>query len=223
MDRDVAAVAFDLDRTLCTTAQDQSAMLATAFERAGVEQFCTIDQLSRAADHTDDADSDVDFYRRCLRHVGREHGVDAPYERIARAFAAQVDPAAVEPLPGAVETVEWVADRYPTALLTNGAPDTQRAKLHSLGVADAFDAAVFGDPERGLKPEPAPFEATLDALGTAPERTLYVGDAPEADVLGAARVGMPSAWVPFDDPAPEPPREPTHRLARLADLPDVLG
>jgi len=218
----VSAVAFDLDHTLCTSAQDRSRVLARAFERTGVEQFCSVADLSRAADETGDADSDVDFYRRCFRYVGERAGVEAPYERLASAFEAQIDPAAVDPLPGAIEAVEWVTERYPTALLTDGAPDTQRAKLRSLGVADAFDVAVFGDPERGLKPEPAPFEAMLDALETTPERTLYVGDDPVADVHGAARVGMPSAWVPVGDDPSEPPAEPTHRLETLGALPTLL-
>ncbi len=222
MSSPVSAVVFDLDLTLCRSTQDESAMLATAFDRAGVERYCTIEELGAAAEHTDDADSDVDFYRRCLRHVGRERGVDAPYERIARAVDDLVDHSQVEPLPGAIEAVEYATERYPTALLTNGAEETQRTKLRALGIEDAFDASVFGDPERGLKPDPAPFEATLTELGLPAERTLTVGDSVETDVRGANAVGMHSAWVPPEGAPADPAYEPTYRVETLTELPSLL-
>ena len=46
------------------------------------------------------------------------------------------------------------------------------------------------------KPYPAIYTACLDALaGCAPERVLAVGDSIEHDILGAARVGLRSAFV----------------------------
>ena len=41
------------------------------------------------------------------------------------------------------------------------------------------------------KPDPAIFDPALEALGTARDRTLYVGDTVHADVLGAGRAGLP--------------------------------
>jgi len=218
----VDAVVVDLDLTLCRTTQDRSAMLARAFERAGVEQYCTTEDLAAVVDDIDGADSDIDFYRRSLRAAGERAGVDAPYERIARAFDDLVDHSQVEPLPGAIEAVEYATDRYPTALLTNGGEETQRTKLRALGLEGAFDAHVFGDPDRGLKPDPAPFEAVLAELDRPADRALKVGDSVEADVRGANAVGMHSAWVPPGDAPENPAHEPTYRLESLAALPSLL-
>jgi 4-nitrophenyl phosphatase len=45
------------------------------------------------------------------------------------------------------------------------------------------------------KPQPAIFEAALQALGSDPGQTLMVGDRLETDILGANRLGIPSAAV----------------------------
>lgn len=49
------------------------------------------------------------------------------------------------------------------------------------------------------KPDPAIFRPALAALGTAPARTLYVGDTVHADVRGATAAGMPVVQLdPYD-------------------------
>ena len=47
------------------------------------------------------------------------------------------------------------------------------------------------DDDRHREPDPAIFDPALEALGTARDRTLYVGDTVHADVLGAGRAGLP--------------------------------
>ena len=61
------------------------------------------------------------------------------------------------------------------------------------------------------KPDPAIFTPALDALGTAPERTLHVGDSVHYDIQGARAAGMPA--VHFD------PR----RLCPLEDHPHITS
>jgi putative hydrolase of the HAD superfamily len=49
------------------------------------------------------------------------------------------------------------------------------------------------------KPDPAIFRPALEALGTEPHRTLYVGDMVHADVRGARAAGMPVVQIdPYD-------------------------
>ena len=71
------------------------------------------------------------------------------------------------------------------------------------------------------KPDPAIFRPALEALGTAPARTLYVGDMVHADVRGAEAAGMPVVQIdPYDHHVDfAHPRVP--HLDALADL--LLG
>ena len=54
-------------------------------------------------------------------------------------------------------------------------------------VAAVVDSTVVGV----AKPDPCIFEPALEALGTEPHRTLYVGDTVHADVRGATAADMP--------------------------------
>lgn len=62
-------------------------------------------------------------------------------------------------------------------------------------VAIVVDSGVVGI----AKPDPAIFTPALEALGTDPARTLYVGDTVHADVHGATAAGMPVVQLdPYD-------------------------
>ena len=73
-----------------------------------------------------------------------------------------------------------------------------------------------------MKPDPAAFAFGCDAMGTAPARTMYVGDSVVADVEGALAAGLVPVWLDrFGDAWTPPPG--VHRIASLADLPAVLA
>ncbi|MBI5930230.1 MAG: HAD family hydrolase [Chloroflexi bacterium] len=45
-----------------------------------------------------------------------------------------------------------------------------------------------------LKPHPAIFEAALNRVGATPDEAIFVGDSPEADIVGAQQAGMRGVW-----------------------------
>jgi len=78
------------------------------------------------------------------------------------------------------------------------------------GVAIVVDSQLVGV----AKPDPAIFLPALQALGTEPARTLYVGDTVHADVHGATAAGMPVVQLdPYD----------LHADFHHARLPDVAA
>ena len=59
-----------------------------------------------------------------------------------------------------------------------------------------IDSTVFGK----IKPDPSIFEAALSELGVNPEEAIYVGDSYTADMVGAKKVGMWTAWMIGNQP-----------------------
>jgi putative hydrolase of the HAD superfamily len=224
MSRD-GAVLFDLDRTLCVGTQDQDALLQKAFENAGVDQFCSIDDLVAVSEDLPTAESDVEFYELGLRAVAEKTAADpADAPAVARAYDDLVDHSAVEFRPGARAALDAAVETHAVALVTNGGRETQTTKLDALGIADAFDATVFADPANGVdpKPDPEPFRRALAALDVAPESAIHVGDSLSCDVAGANRFGIDSVWVPFGDVTPADGLTPTHTLDSPGDLATIL-
>ena len=63
------------------------------------------------------------------------------------------------------------------------------ALVAPFAVASGVEPVIIG------KPNPLLFEMALEQLGCAPERCLMIGDRPDTDIAGAARLGMQTALV----------------------------
>lgn len=221
---DFDAVLFDLDATLCVSDQNEEALIADAFDRVSVEQYCTLDDIIAAVDGIPIAETSHEFYEFCFAAAAREAGVEEHHaSALATAYEACLDHSAVSFRPGAEAALE-AASGTNLGLVTNGDEASQNTKLDALGIADAFDTLVFVDPRNGVPPKPdaAPFEKALTELGTTPDDALHVGDSLRADVAGANALGIDSVWVPHDERAMEPTPEPTHTLTSLVEFPELL-
>lgn len=77
------------------------------------------------------------------------------------------------------------------AILTNGRPEPQYAKVVALGLHKWFDDEhIFISGGIGYqKPDPQAFKYIENAFALNPEETWYVGDTYEADVVGANTAG----------------------------------
>jgi putative hydrolase of the HAD superfamily len=80
-------------------------------------------------------------------------------------------------------------------ILTNGHPDIQARKIAALGLSDKVDAVVYGLNTGAGKPELVAFATVLDRLGVQPHESIFVGDDPRCDIMGARRAGMKTIRV----------------------------
>ena len=119
-----------------------------------------------------------------------------------------------------------VASGMPVAIVSNN-DGTAEAQLRHFGICQVgagplpsvtvvVDSGVVGV----AKPDPAIFRPALEALGTDPARTLYVGDTVQADVRGAEAAGMRAVQL---DPYELHADFDHARLATVAALADLLG
>jgi len=219
------AICFDLDSTLCEPTQDATDLLASTFERAGYEQFCTPAELRAAVPDLPTAETDREFYEHLFAEVAARSGVEA---EIAPTLAAEYlevrDPTAVEFRPGAQTALEHARDRGQVGLITNGGRPTQTQKLRTLGIEDAFDVRVFTEPSAGIAPKPsaAPFEHALTELEVTPDAAIHVGDSLHADVAGANAMGLDSAWLDLGREDGPGDHVPTYELASLEGLETIV-
>lgn len=80
-------------------------------------------------------------------------------------------------------------------LITNGIPAVQRNVLKALSLDKLLEYVLIGEVEGYEKPDPRLFRKALELCGIDPGEMLYVGDSLLTDVLGAARAGVPVAWL----------------------------
>lgn len=77
-----------------------------------------------------------------------------------------------------------------------------------------------------LKPHAEIFRHALDALGTSPDETIFIGDNPVADVAGAQSAGMRAVWRMLTHVTMPTPKEglvvPDAAVRSFAELPALL-
>jgi HAD superfamily hydrolase (TIGR01509 family) len=94
--------------------------------------------------------------------------------------------------------------------------------LKGEGWLDYLAVRVYSSEVGHMKPQRRIFLIALERLGVPPERTLYVGDRVDKDVLGASRVGMKTVLFLHEDPVPRLRARPDHMVRKLSDLPALL-
>jgi len=126
-------------------------------------------------------------------------------------------------LPGAVEAVEAMADRWPLGVASSSPPSLIRAVLETARVADRFRALVSSEEVPRGKPAPDVYLEAAARLGVDPARALAVEDSANG-LRAAAAAGMTVVAVPNPH---FPPPDDALRLAAavvpgVADLTPAL-
>lgn len=101
--------------------------------------------------------------------------------------------------PDAESTLRQLADkRVKLVMLTNGAGESQRAKIKRFGLEKYFPTCLI-EGELGYgKPDRRVFEMGIAQSGVKPEQVWMVGDDLARDITGAQQIGIFSIWHDFN-------------------------
>ena len=205
----VESVLFDLDNTLI----DRTG----AFRSFCVELYRSNDAIRRVSTEDEavsfmvelDQDGMCDRRRLFEQVISKWPGSFKNEEEAVELYTRQY-PTLISLAPRTRRLLEDLRSRgVPCGVVTNGGSEMQWTKVNSSGLVALVDAVVVSGDLEVRKPDPRIFEKALGKIGARAESTLFVGDNPVADILGASGVGMTSAWIrlgrdwPFDDRLPD--------------------
>jgi putative hydrolase of the HAD superfamily len=229
------AVLFDLGHTLMDWSWDDD--LLVAGHRAGLQAIDSYSQpaaealslryLHEAQLHDWEAVEEVE-YPGLVRAMLAEVGVEVDDEELVRFLDAEH--AAWAPARKVASMSEALLDSLhdrglKTALVSN-AWDPRwllERDLDEMGLLPRLDAIVFSSEVGVRKPRPEIFYRALDELGVEPERSVFVGDRLEADIKGAAELGMTTVqamWFRAEED--ENGVEPDYRAFTMVDVLTVV-
>ncbi|MCL4421820.1 MAG: HAD-IA family hydrolase [Actinobacteria bacterium] len=189
----IGAVLLDLDDTLYPQ-QDwlEGALdrVAEAGARYGADWMELRSALGDVISHGSDSGKVID---QALAQAGFPHIPVAPLVEAFRSHA----PEHLDLYPGVAQTMTFLKERAALALITDGDPAMQMAKLSALHIEAYLDAVVISDAlgREYRKPHPLAFTTALERLGAQPEASVMVGDRPDKDIAGAARLGIATIRV----------------------------
>ena len=126
---------------------------------------------------------------------------------------------------GVFEVLDYVNGKYKVGLIsvTGVSPGRiLRRILEEHGVLDYFDALVFSDEVKLVKPNPDLFRACLAMLDCAPQMVVHVGDSYKSDIVGAIDAGMRTIWVKTREQEQRPGYVPDAVITSLLEFPETL-
>ena len=230
----IDAIVFDLGNTLVPWDEPETQALYEAL-REPFEEACgpLPDFLARARRARDELIAERENGN--MREVTVEEFVDAVsdgratdglIERVAEvSHRSFIEQCRVPPeLPGLLDRL---GRDYSLAVLSNFFMDAPvHVLLEQADLAQRFKHVEVSATSGYMKPHSVPFEIVLERLGTAPERTLMVGDNFFADIVGGQRAGLRTALtVQYRQGPRSDPRAPEVRadlvLGELRDLDDL--
>ena len=212
------AAIVDLDGTMVDTVGDFEVALAAALADLGWPP------VGRAFIARTVGKGSQDLIARTLAEVGAPATLfDALWARYQQ-FYLRINGQHAAVFPGVVEGLTALKTRgWRLACLTNKPGAFARPLLESKGLAGFFDHVFGGDDFERKKPDPLPLLQTCAALGSAPARTLMVGDSSN-DARAARAAGCPVVLLSYGYNHGEPASAagPDAVLDRLSDLPGLL-
>lgn len=109
-------------------------------------------------------------------------------------------------IPGTLEMLGELRDRFPLGLLSNftHAP-AARGLMEHLGLADYFEVILISGDLGYRKPHPLVFQQLVEALHRPREQILFIGDDLEPDIQGAREAGLRPVWMTYVRDSGTPP------------------
>lgn len=126
-------------------------------------------------------------------------------------------------IPGAVDVLTQLHERFKIVMLTNGVPGVQWEKINKAGIEGLFDAIVISG-EVGIgKPDPRIFDHALSLAGASRDEALMVGDSPKRDIEGAINASITSVYADYDGHYTLNGIEPDYMIHNITELPDIIA
>lgn len=99
-------------------------------------------------------------------------------------------------LPGALEAVQSLSEKYKLYLASNGTAKVQAGRLKSADISRYFQK-IFVSEELGVnKPDKEYFDRCAEWIpGFDPARAVMVGDSLTSDIQGGIHAGMRTVWI----------------------------
>jgi HAD superfamily hydrolase (TIGR01509 family) len=229
-------VLFDYGRTLVTFTYPTDELLRVLREfrprieaalavRAPEAETILHDVLLPMERYVDSESEDEVDYSSVYRASWERAGFELPDELLHEILDAEQQcwDRAVRVDASALSLLGWLGDQGIKRGVCSNAPfppAMMRRQVRSNGLAELVDAIVFSSEVGRRKPAPEVYQAALAALGTRPERTLFVGDRVREDYEGPRALGMRAVIVTAY--ADEKPPDGVPTIRSLAELQPLL-
>lgn len=203
------AVLFDADRTIFNNDGLNELVTLKIIEKVGIDGSL-VDQVYKAWDKTYFEEQtrlieeagfcvDRDTSAKSLVIALKEFGKEITYEEAYKMFQIMVNEFTErsKPYPDMLTLMDFLIEKgIKMAIVSNGDNEVIMNRLKKAKIENHFEFVIAPCEQYPLtKPDIKIFEESLAKINTTAQRTIFVGDNPYADVVGANKAGMFSVLV----------------------------
>ncbi|MFZ5970862.1 MAG: YjjG family noncanonical pyrimidine nucleotidase [Bacteroidota bacterium] len=200
--KEYKCIFFDLDHTLWDYETNSQESLNELYERYQLSQLGTA-PFSQFYQHFVRVNTHIwhqydrgEIHRDVIRNerfhrVFKEAGLDN-YDLSLQFSADYIEesPRKSALVPHALEILQYLKEKYPLVIITNGFEEIQGTKLKSSGITHYFDGVVTSARAGHKKPAKEIFEFALKEHGFQSHETIMVGDNLTTDIAGARNAAI---------------------------------
>jgi putative hydrolase of the HAD superfamily len=222
---------FDLDHTLWDFEKNSKETLLELFHSHNLHQYAPDFEVFYQTYHTVNAEK-WRLYRlgqldkatlRATRFLDTLKAFDVHHRELATHLDTEYlerSPYKTHLLPGALEVLGALHEKYHLHIVTNGFREVQGIKMAASGLEPFFKNTISSEEVGVNKPDPRIFHHALIQAGARAHHALMIGDHFEADILGAKKVGMDQVF--FNPENTKHPEAATFDIQHLNELLNFL-
>lgn len=106
----------------------------------------------------------------------------------------EVSPTKTSLMPGAVDALSYLNQKYTLHIITNGFEEIQHLKLSNCKINHLFTKVITSEKVGRRKPDAKIFQYALEMAGATPSNSIMIGDDINTDVRGALQAGLFALW-----------------------------
>lgn len=163
-----------------------------------------------------------DIYAMRFMKIFEESGISADCHAFEEDFRKEMRLTA-EKVPGAEETLAYLAEKYPLYTASNASRFQQEIRLEKAGLSRYF-SGMFASEDIGFqKPAKEFFYACCEMLyPVLPSEIIMIGDNVTADIIGAKNFGLKSIWFNYKGEAFDSYSFTDFYVDKLRDIMNIL-
>ena len=124
-------------------------------------------------------------------------------------------------MPDAIKVLDYLKNKYPLTIISNGFREVQYKKINSSGIQHYFTHIVLSEEADASKTDPRIFKHALQLNNALAHEAIMIGDSYDADIRGAKNTGIDQIYFPLNGHHKE--NQPaTYKISRLMELKNIL-
>jgi YjjG family noncanonical pyrimidine nucleotidase len=225
-------VFFDLDHTLWdfdTNSRETLEELYGSYQldKRGVTSFKAFHEIFNEVNSDLWSQYDKGLIKGDVIRAERFKRILAPFEITDEALIAKLSheylytcPRKGTLLPGAMDTLNYLSEKYSLSLITNGFDEVQHMKLASGKIAHYFKHVVTSQQAGHKKPSREIFDYALGLHANQANEAVMIGDNLETDVAGALNASVDAVF--YNPKGISHDQNPHHEIINLNELQLIL-